>query len=415
MNKRVVITGLGALTPIGNCVDSFWENLKKGVSGSDLIKEFSNSDLSTIFGCELKNYNSKNYSYITPKIREKFDPFVHYALIASHQAIKDSYIQKSNFDKNRVGVIWGSGNGGIGTLEKSLSSISSSNKSFSPYFIPSIIHNIASSLIGITFGFKGVSFSPVAACSSSNLSIAQGYEFIKSGSLDIAITGGSESSINLTTFKGLSACKVLSTNNSNYKKASRPFDITRDGLVIGEGAGAIVLEEMNHAISRNAKIYAEIIGSGMSSDSYHIASTPIDGLGAELAMKQALFSAKITDKDVCYINPHATSTKRGDLSELNAINRVFRDNDRVLMSATKSSTGHLLGASGSVEAIICIKAINDSEIPATINTNKIEPALSKNIKFLIRNSQKKEIKIAMNNSFGFGGHNIVTIFKKYTP
>ena len=411
--RRVVVTGLGALTPIGNSVNEFWSNLIEGKSGAALIKKFDTSKFKVRFACELKNFDPINY-FERQEIR-KIDPFTQYALISSEEALKDSGLDLDKIDKTRVGVIWGSGNGGFFTFQQEIMEFAKGDGTprINPYFIPKVIVDIASGWISIKHGFMGPNFSTVSACATSTTAIIDAMNYIRWNKADIFVTGGSEAAINEAGIGGFSAMKALSTRNDNPETASRPFDVDRDGFVMGEGAGALILEEYEHAKRRGAKIYAEVVGGGMSADAYHLTATHPEGAGAMLGMKWALEDANIIPTDVDYLNPHATSTPVGDESEMKAVSKFFGDHIKKLhISATKSATGHLLGGAGAIEAIICIKAIQEGIIPPTINTTNIDPSLPHGLNIVIGKKIPKSIKVAMSNTFGFGGHNATAVFKK---
>ena len=412
--KRVVITGMGALTPIGNNVNDFWESLKNGVSGAAPITKFDPEKFKTRFACELKNFDPLNY---IPKAEaRKYDLFTQYALIAVEEAIINSNTNFENLNKNRIGVIWGSGNGGIGTFQQQITEFAQGDGTprFNPFFIPKMIVDIASGVISIKYGLRGVNFTTVSACATSNTAIIDAFNYIKWGKADMIITGGSEAPITEGSIGGFNASRALSTYNENPKIASRPFDINRDGFVMGEGAGAIILESYEHAVKRNAPIIAEIVGGGMAADAYHLTGTHPEGEGAYLGMIAALEDANISTEDIDYLNTHATSTPPGDISEMKAIERVFGRQNKLNISATKSMTGHLLGAAGAVEAIACIKAIQNDIVPPTINAVDIEPEFKDSFNLTLGTAQIRHVDYAMSNTFGFGGHIATTIFKKYS-
>lgn len=412
--KRVVVTGIGALTPIGNSAAEFWSSLVRGVSGAGFITRFDASKFKTRFACELKNFNPLNF--IEKAEARKYDPYTQYALIAANEAIAHAAIDFSKLNRNRIGVIWGSGNGGILTFEEQVTEYVKGDGTprFNPFFIPKMIVDIASGIISIKHGLRGINFTTVSACATSNTAIIDAFNYIRLGKADMIITGGSEAPITASAVGGFNASKALSTFNENPAIASRPFDIKRDGFVMGEGAGAIILEDLDHAIKRNAPILAEVAGGGMAADAYHLTGTHPEGEGAYLGMLAALEDAVIQPADIDYINVHATSTPLGDNSELKAIERVFGINPRLSISATKSMTGHLLGAAGAVEAIACINAIQEGIIPPTINTQTVEPEFAGKFDFTIGESVKKPVRYAMSNTFGFGGHIATTIFKQYS-
>ena len=412
--KRAVITGLGALTPLGNNVEEFWKNCKNGQSGAGPITRFDTTNFKTRFACEIKGYNPDNY--FDRKELRKMDPFCQYAMVAADEAIKDSDIDISKIDPTRAGVIWGSGYGGVLSVQEPVIDygVHGRQPRFSPFFITRMIINMGAGLISIKYGFKGINYAPVAACATSNVAILESLNQIRWGKADIIIAGGSEAAIAEAGIGGFNGSMALSTNNDQAATACRPFDVTRDGFVMGEGAGALIIEELEHARKRGAKIYGEIIGGAMTADSYHITATHPDGEGAVNAMELALKDAQLTITDVDYINAHATSTPLGDVSEIKAICTVFGDHARKLnIGATKSMTGHLLGAAGAVEAIVCIKAMNESIIPPTINTQIVDPEIPQGLNLSLGKAQKRDVSIAMNNTFGFGGHNVITVFRKY--
>lgn len=411
--KRVVVTGLGAITPLGNSVEEFWRNSIEGKSGVDFITKFDTTNYKTKFAAEVKNFDSS--VYFEKNEARKYDLFTQYAVAASEEAIKNANLNFELVNKNKIGVIWGSGNGGIQTFQDQVEEFVNGGKipRFSPYFIPKIIADIPSGIIPIRHGFRGLIFSTVSACASSNNAIIDAYNYIRLGKADIIITGGSEAPISESGLGGFNASKALSTHNENPQKASRPFDVSRDGFVMGEGAGALVLESLESAQNRGAFIYAEIIGGGMAADAYHLTGTHPEGEGAYLGMIDALEDAEIEAKEIDYVNAHATSTHMGDESELKAIVRVFGERKSLNISGTKSMTGHLLGAAGAVEAILSIKAIQENIVPPTINTTKVERDFVNKLNLTLGKAQHKEVNYAMSNTFGFGGHIATTIFKKF--
>ena len=413
MMKRVVVTGLGALTPIGNNVGDFWQSLLKGVSGANCITKFDTSKFKTKFACELKGFDPLNY--MEKADARKYDLFTQYALISVEEAVKNANINFETLNKNRIGVIWGSGNGGIGTFQQQVTEFAQGDGTprFSPFFIPKMIVDIASGIISIKYGLRGINFTTVSACATSNTAIIDAFNYIRWGKADMIITGGSEAPINQSAVGGFNASKALSTLNENPQMASRPFDINRDGFVMGEGAGAIILESYEHAIERNAPIIGEIVGGGMASDAYHLTGTHPEGEGAYLGMVLALEDANISANEIDYLNTHATSTPQGDMSELKAIARLFGRQGKLNISATKSMTGHLLGAAGAIEAIACIKAVQNNIVPPTINSVDIEPEYRDIFNLTLHQSQQRQVNYAMSNTFGFGGHIATSIFKKY--
>ncbi|HAY3539650.1 beta-ketoacyl-ACP synthase II [Elizabethkingia anophelis] len=412
--RRVVVTGIGAVTPIGNNIDDFWVSLTEGKSGAAPITRFDTSKFKTKFGCELKNFNPLDF--IEKAEARKYDLYTQYALVAVEESVKNGNIDFEKMNRNRIGVIWGSGNGGIETFQQQMTEYISGDGTprFSPFFIPKMIVDIASGVISIKYGLRGVNFTTVSACATSNTAIIDAYNYIKWNKADMIITGGSEAAITESSVGGFNSSKALSTNNENPQAASRPFDVDRDGFVIGEGAGAVILEELESAKQRGANIIAEIVGGGMAADAYHLTGTHPDGEGAYLGMLAALEDAGIQAHDIDYLNVHATSTPQGDISELKAAERVFGRENKLNISATKSMTGHLLGAAGAVEAITCIKSVSENIIPPTINTLEPEPEYKDIFDFTLGKKKSKEVNYAMNNTFGFGGHIATSIFKKYT-
>ncbi len=411
--RRVVVTGMGALSPLGNSVPEFWNNLIAGKSGAALITKFDTTKFKTKFACEVKNYDPLNHFEKTD-IR-KMDPFTQYALVSTAEALKDSGLELDKIDKTRVGVIWGSGNGGFYTFQQEIMDFARGDGTprINPYFIPKVIVDIASGWIAIKYGFMGVNFATVSACATSTTAIIDAMNYIRWNKADIIVSGGSEAAVNQAGVGGFGALKALSTRNDDPQSASRPFDVNRDGFVMGEGAGALILEEYEHAKKRGAKIYAEVAGGGMSADAYHLTSTHPEGAGALLGMKWALEDANLKPEDVDYLNPHATSTPVGDESEMKAVSKFFGDHKhKLLISATKSATGHLLGGAGAIEAITCIKAIQEGIIPPTINTEQIDPDLPQGLNIVLREQRKQNINVALSNTFGFGGHNASAVFVK---
>lgn len=412
MTRRVVITGLGALTPIGNNVPDFWNNMKAGKSGAAPITKFDTSKFKTTFACEVKGYNPADH-FDVKEIR-KYDPFSQYALVAVREAVADAGINFEELNRDRIGVIWGSGNGGIQTFQDQMKEYCAGDGTprFTPFFIPRILVDIASGIISMEYGLRGINYCAVSACATSNTAMIDAFNYIKWGKANMIITGGSEAAVNEAAIGGFSSAQALSKRNDSYETASRPFDVTRDGFVMGEGAGAIILEEYEHAVARGAKIYAEVVGGGMAADAYHLTGTHPEGDGAVLGMEEALRDAEIGPEQIDYVNMHATSTPQGDNSELIALRRVFGEKTDLSVSGTKSMTGHLLGAAGAVEAISCILAIRDSVVPPTINTTEIEPEFKDLYDFPLGKGKPKEITYAMSNTFGFGGHIATVIFKK---
>jgi len=411
--KRVVITGLGAITPIGNDVDTFWDNLVTGKSGASMITHFDPQNFKTKFACEVKDFNIENW--VERKEARKMDLFTQYAVAASDECMKDCGFNE-RWDLTQVGVIWATGIGGIGTLEEEISGFvrNQENPRFSPFFITKMIPNIAAGQLSIRYGLMGTSYTTMSACASSNHAIADAWNLIRLGKAKAILTGGSEAPVTKVSIGGFNASKALSTRNESPETASRPFDESRDGFVMGEGAGALMLEELDHALARGARIYGELIGCGGASDAFHITASHPEGAGAIRAMKEALKEARTAPENVDYINAHATSTPVGDISECNAICQVFEKSlDRLHVSATKSMTGHLLGAAGAVEAIACLKAIRHNMVPPSINLTSPDPAINGKLLLTPNQAIKKEVNIAVNNTFGFGGHVAVSVFRKY--
>ncbi len=413
--RRVVITGLGAITPIGNTVDEFWKNILAGKSGAGPITKFDASKFKTRFACEVKGFNGE--AHIERKEIRKYDLFTQYAVVATDEAIKDSGLDFESMtvrERAEVGVIWASGNGGIGTFEEQLKEfhMGDGTPRFNPFFIPKIIVDIAAGVISIRNKLHGPNYCTVSACASSNTAIIAAFDTIRLNKANIMIAGGSEAAITPSSLGGFGAAQALSKNNDHPEKASRPFDRDRDGFVMGEGAGALILEELEHAIARGATIYAEIVGGGMAADAYHLTGTAPDGIGAILGVNKALKDANITADKIDYINAHATSTSVGDSSELTGLQKVFGDRP-VPISATKSMTGHLLGAAGAIESIICVLAVKNNIIPATINLENVGDDVPAGMNLIAGKAIEQEVNYALNNTFGFGGHTASSIFKKY--
>ncbi|MCX7729111.1 MAG: beta-ketoacyl-ACP synthase II [Bacteroidia bacterium] len=414
--KRVVVTGIGAITPIGNNVQEYWTNLLNGVSGAAPITRFDASKFKTRFACEVKNFNVLDY--FDKKEARKVDTYTHYGMAAAVQSINDSGIAADNINKDEVGVIWGSGIGGLDTFQQETFAFAKGDGTprFNPFFIPKMIADICSGHISIRYGFRGPNFTTVSACASSTNAIIDAFNYIRWGKAIAIIAGGSEAAINESGIGGFNAAQALSTNNENYLTASRPYDKDRDGFVLGEGAGALVLEELEHALNRGAKIYAEIAGGGMSADAYHITAPHPEGLGAKLVMQRALQDAGMHITDVDYINTHGTSTPLGDVAELKAILSLFGEHAyRLNISSTKSMTGHLLGAAGVIEAIATLLAVQNDAIPPTINHFTDDPEIDPKLNLTFNKMQKRKVNVAMSNTFGFGGHNAAIVIKKYIP
>src|SRR5664279_2613417 len=411
--RRVVVTGLGALTPLGNNLHEYWEGLKNGVSGSVLITRFNTEKFKTKFACELKGYDSK--TYFDRKEANKLDLYSQFALIATDEAITDSGLNLDKIDKERVGVIWASGIGGIETFYLAIKDyvLGDGTPRFSPFFIPKMIGDIAAGSISIKYGFMGPNFATVSACASSTNAIIDAINYIRWGKADIFVTGGSEASINEPGIGGFNALQALYTNNAEFKTASRPFDCTRDGFVLGEGAGALIVEEYEHAKARGAKIYAELVGTGLTADAYHLTAPHPEGLGARNVMKLAVADANLKTEDIDYINVHGTATPLGDVSETKAILSVFGEHAYQLnISSTKSMTGHLLGAAGAIEAIAAIMSVVHDIVPPTINFKVPDPEIDQKLNLTLNKAQKRKVNYAISNTFGFGGHNASVVIKK---
>ena len=412
--KRVVVTGLGALTPIGNDIPSFWEGLVSGKSGAGRITYFDSTKFKTQFACELKNFDPLNY--FDRKEARKLDRFSQYAIVCSDEAIKDSKLNLEKIDKSRIGVIWGSGIGGFETIQNEMINYAKGDGTprFNPFFIPKLIPDIAPGVISIRHGFKGPNFATVSACASSANSLIDSLNYIRLGYSDIIVSGGSEAGVTIAGIGGFNAVQALSKRNDDPKTASRPFDLDRDGFVLGEGGGCLILEELEHAISRGAKIYAEVAGAGLSSDAYHMTAPHPDGEGAISVMKNCLKDANINPQKIDAINMHGTSTPLGDKAEAKAIVEVFGDHAyNININSTKSMTGHLLGAAGAIEAISCTLSIKHGIVPPTINHFNNDPEIDSRLNFTFNKSQKREVNYAMSNTFGFGGHNACVVLKKF--
>lgn len=412
--KRVVVTGLGALTPIGNDVNTFWNSLKTGTGGAGPITRFDTTEFKTKFACELKGFDIEKF--MEKKEARKMDMFTQYAMVAAQEAVENAGLHLDGVDKTQIGVIWASGNGGMQTFEDQIVEFTQSNfvPKFNPFFIPKLISDIAAGQISMKYGFMGVNYCTVSACASSSSALVDAFNFIRLGKANAIVAGGSEAPVTRAGIAGFNALKALSTRNDDPATASRPFDANRDGFVMGEGAGAIILEEYEHAVKRGATIYAEMVGGAMTADAYHLTATHPEGLGARLGMQRALEDAELKPEDVDYINAHATSTPLGDASELKGIMGVFSDHvTKLNISATKSMTGHLLGAAGAIEAIACIQATRHNLVPPTINTGTLGEGIPANLNLTLGKAQERTINVAMSNTFGFGGHNAIVVFKKY--
>ena len=416
--KRVVVTGIGALTPLGNTAEESWENIKAGKSGAGPITHFDASQFKTQFACEVKGFNAADH--IDRKEIRKMDLYTQYALAAAQMAIKDSGMDLETVDKNEIGVVLGVGIGGIKTFEEEAGNYAVNGPhlgpKFNPFFIPKMIADIASGQISIQYGFRGPNYTTTSACASSSSALADAFNLIRLGKANAIVSGGAEAAIWASGVGGFNAMKALSTRNEEPEKASRPFSASRDGFVMGEGAGILILEELEHAKARGAKIYAEMVGAGMSADAYHLTATHPEGLGAKLVMERALKDAGMKPEDIDYINVHGTSTHVGDISESKAIKEVFGDAAYKLnISSTKSMTGHLLGAAGAVEAMISVLAVKNDIVPPTINhaDDDQDPEIDYNLNFTFNKAQERTVRAALSNTFGFGGHNASVIFKKY--
>jgi 3-oxoacyl-[acyl-carrier-protein] synthase II len=412
--KRVVITGMGALTPVGNDVSTFWTNLVAGVSGAAPITHFDAAKFRTRFACEIKGLDINNY--IPRQEARKMDPFAQYAVIAADEAMKDAGFGNDTLDLDKAGVIWGTGIGGLKTFEEEVINYAENGKTprFNPFFIPKMIVDSASGVLSIRYGFRGPNFITVSACASATNALIDAFNYIKLGMMNVCISGGSEAAVTIAGVGGFNALKALSERNDSPETASRPYDKDRDGFVLGEGGAAIILEELEHAKARGAKIYAEMVGAGMSSDAYHITAPHPEGLGAYIVMKNALENAGILPTDIDYINTHGTSTPIGDPQEIKAIEKFFGEHAYELnISSTKSMTGHLLGGAGAIEAAACILAIRDQVVPPTINHFTDDPEINSKLKLTFNKAEQRHIRYALSNTFGFGGHNASVIFKKY--
>ncbi|MBD5204270.1 MAG: beta-ketoacyl-ACP synthase II [Bacteroidales bacterium] len=416
--KRVVVTGLGALTPLGNDVATTWENAVKGVSGAGPITHFDSSKFKTQFACEVKGFDPAQH--FDRKKARQLDLYAMYALVAAGEAIADAGLESEGVDKNRVGVVFAAGIGGLHTFEEEAGYYATHGEEqgpkYNPFFIPKMIADIAAGHISIEYGFRGPNFATVSACASSNNALIDAFNYVRLGMADAIVTGGAEAAVFPAGVGGFNSMKALSTRNDDPQGASRPFSGSRDGFVIGEGAAALVLEELEHAKARGAHIYCEIVGGGMSADAYHITATHPEGLGAKLVMENALRDAGMKPEEIDYINLHGTSTPVGDIGEVKAIKEVFGDHAyKVNLSSTKSMTGHLLGAAGALEAIMGVKAITDGIIPPTINHEEgdNDPEIDYNLNFTFNEAQKRDVKTVLSNTFGFGGHNAAVILKKY--
>ncbi len=412
--RRVVITGMGAITPLGNDVKTFWANLVAGRSGAGAITHFDASKFKTRFACEVKEFDAEQY--LERKEARKTDPVTHYAIAATDEALKSSGLLASDVERDEVGIIWGTGIGGMRTFEEQMIEFGKGDGTprFNPFFIPKTLIDSTSGWLAMRYGFRGINYTAVSACATSNTCIMDAFNYIRWGKAEVMIAGGSEAAITMGGIGGFNAMKALSTRNDDPQSASRPYDAERDGFVMGEGAGALVLESLEHAQRRGAIIVAEIIGAGMSADAYHLTATHPEGLGVRLALNRALKDAAIRCDEVDYINTHATSTPDGDLNELKAIQAVFGEHVRRMnISATKSMTGHLLGAAGAVEAIACVNALQHNLVPPTINLHQPDAGVPPDFNLTPDKAVPRKVNIAMSNTFGFGGHNAIVLFKKF--
>lgn len=412
--KRVVVTGLGALTPIGNSLEEYWENLLQGKSGAANIQQFDASLFKTHFACEVKNFDVEQF--LDRKEARKLDQFTQYALVSVMEAVEHSKILESSPNLDKIGVVWGSGIGGLKTFQDEAQGFFEGDGTprFNPFFIPKMIADIAAGHISIKYGFRGPNYVTVSACASSNNALIDAFNLIRLGKADAIVSGGSEAAVNEMGMGGFNALKALSTRNESPETASRPFDLDRDGFVLGEGAGALILEEYEHAKRRGATIYAEIVGGGMSGDAHHITAPHPEGIGARNTMIAALEDAEIAPDKIDYINVHGTSTPLGDVAEIKAIQAVFGEHAYALnISSTKSMTGHLLGAAGAIEAIACVMAVHNDKVPPTINHQTADPEIDAKMNLTLNKAQERPVQYAMSNTFGFGGHNTSVIFKKY--
>ena len=413
--QRVVVSGLGAVTPLGNNVAAFWENILAGVSGAGPITKFDAANFKTKFACEVKNFHPQDY--VEAKEVKKLDPCCHYSLAAAREAILDSGLDLEHADRSRIGVIWASGVGGLGTIDDQLCDYAArrGNPRFSPFFITKLLANMSAGMIAVKYGLRGINFAPVSACASSTNALADALTYLRLGRAEVIIAGGSEAGITESGVGGFNAMKALSERNDDPGRASRPFDRDRDGFVIGEGAGALVLETLSHALARGARIYAEITGAGFSSDAYHMTAPHPDGLGIRMSILDALHDAELQPEAIDHVNAHATSTPQGDQCEIKALEQVFAEHLPCLaISAVKSMTGHLLGAAGAVETILCILALRDQVAPPTINTVNVDPVLPDGLNLVLGRPQPRKINRVLKNSFGFGGHNVSLIIEKFT-
>ena len=411
--KRVVVTGLGTINPLGNDIESFWSNIKAGKSAGQKLSRFDASKFRSQVACEIQDFDASKY--LDKAEVKRTDLFTQYALYSASQAMEDANFDLSKIDPFDFGVIWGVGQGGMQTFENEVENYVNGdyNPRFNPFFIPKLLINMASGMISMKYGLQGINYTPVSACATGNTAIMDAFNYIRLGKAKVFVTGGSEAGITPASFGGFSAMKAMSQRNDDPKTASRPFDKNRDGFVMGEGAGALILEEYEHAKARDAKIYAELVGAAMTADAYHMTSPHPEGLGAAKSMELAIEEAGLKPKDVDYLNLHATSTPVGDIAELTAVQKVFGNDHQLHVSSTKSMTGHLLGAAAAIEAIIAIKSIDENIIPATINVEELDNEIPADINIVINQPLEKPVKVAMSNAFGFGGHNSTVVFKEF--
>ncbi len=411
--KRVVVTGVGTINPLGNNIQEYWTNLENGVSGCELITSFDTSKFKTKFACMVKNFDPNNY--FDRKEAKKIDPYTQFALVAVDEAMKDAAFNLESIDLDAAGVIWASGIGGLQTMTEELRGYFAGDGTprFSPFFIPRMISDIAAGHISMKYGFRGPNFSTVSACASATNGLICAMDIIRTGKASIIISGGSEASVNEVGVAGFNALQALSTNNDEFKSASRPFDVSRDGFVMGEGAGCLILEEYEHAKARGAKIYCELVGGGMTADAYHLTAPHPEGLGARRVMENAIKDANLKPEDIDYVNVHGTSTPLGDIAETKAILSVFGEHAYKLnISSTKSMTGHLLGAAGAIEALATVMAVYKDVVPPTINLQNVDPEIDSKLNLTPNKAQKRTVRAALSNTFGFGGHNASIIVKK---
>ncbi len=411
--KKVVVTGMGAITPLGNDPGSYWQQLVAGKSGAGPITHFDPTHFKTRFACEVRNFDPT--ALLDRNELRRTDLFTQYALVSADQALKDAGLDIAAMDPFDIGVIWGSGQGGMETFQQQVTeyAVGDGTPRFSPFFVPKLIANMASGMISIKYRLMGINYTTVSACSTSNTAFMDALTYIRLGKAKVIVAGGSEAPVTEASIGGFNSMKALSTRNDDLQGASRPFDIDRDGFVMGEGAGCLILEEYEHARARGARIYAEFAGAAMTADAYHMTATHPEGAGALRAMQDALKDAGVNKEEVDYLNVHATSTPVGDISEAQAISRLFGpDPKHLIISATKSMTGHLLGAAGAIEAIACLLSIRDGVVPPTINTQHLDPAIPPKLNILLGAAQDRPVKVAMSNTFGFGGHNGIVVFKK---